>query len=134
MNTRLDLLAAENAVAIGAITISDIDDTLPFFSIRQRLENSAEAAAVQYLLDADIELEPAQALLKNFDCWGLGAVQDNAPEVIELHSVATVQEIYEAFKRDQRFYNIANILYFAIENYWSGRAEESAELNFIATE
>lgn len=104
------------------------------FSIRQRLANSAEAAAMQYLLDADIELEPAQALLAGLDRFGLGAVQDNAPEVIELHSVATVQEIYETLKRDQRFYNIANILYFAIENYWSSRAEESAELNFIATE
>ena len=134
MNTRLDLLAAENAVAIGAITVSEIPDALEFFNIRQRLANSAEAATVQYLLDAEIELEPAQALLKNFDRYGLGAIQDNAPEVIELYSVVTVDEIYQALKRDMRYYNIANILYFAIENYWSGRAEESAELNFIATE
>lgn len=134
MNTQLDLLAAQNAVSLGAITVSEIPDALEFFNIRQRLANSVEAAAVQYLLDADIELEPAQALLKNFDRYGLGAIQENAPEVIELHSVAVVQEIYEALKRDQRFYNIANILFFAIENYWDGRSEESAELNFIATE
>lgn len=134
MNTQLDLLAAENVVNLGAITVSEIPDALAFFSIRQRLSNSAEATVVQYLIDADIKLEPAQALLENYDRYGLGAIQDNAPEVIELHSIAVVEEIYEALKRDQRFYNIVNILYFAIENYWLGRAEESAELNFIETE
>ena len=134
MNTQLDLLAAQNAVSLGAITVSEIPDALPFFEIRSRLANSQEASITQYLLDAGVELEPVRALLENYDRYGLGAIQDNAPEVIELYSVVTVDEIYQALKRDMRFYNIANILYFAIENYWSGRAEESLELNFIETE
>lgn len=134
MNAKLNLFDAQNAVKIGAITLDEIPEALEFFRIRQRLASSAEATVIQYLLDADIKLAPAQALVKNLDRYGLGAVRENAVELVEFYSDDVVQEIYEALKLDQRFYAIANILFFAMEDYWTSRAEESNELNFAATE
>lgn len=115
---------------IGFITITEIPDAANFARRMEALGtvNPTEAEIADFLVENGFTLGQAQSLADGFDRIGMQAIIEGAGEVIEIYGDDALYEIKEALKTDRRFFQIANELYFVLENYYAGRASDSLAL------